>query len=114
MATTVKEKVEAKEKVAEVAKADARVEEIKAKKAADKAKRHADREAKHPKLGKVINWVDDNKAGIGVGVAVGGPIGIAAFLAGKKIVETVQAKKAGDATDDDADDSEVVDTTTFD
>lgn len=107
-----KEKIEAKAAVAEVEKADARVEEIKAKKAADKAKKHADREAKHPKLGKVINWVDDNKAGIGVGVAVGGPIGIAAFLAGKKIVETVQAKKAGDAADDEASDDAVVEEAT--
>lgn len=99
MANTVKEKVEAKEAVASVEKADAKVEQIKAEKAAAKAKKHADREAKHPKLGKVINWVDDHKTGIGVGVLIGGPIGVAAAIGGQKIYSAYQAKKAGAAVD---------------
>lgn len=68
----VKEQVEAKAAVEAVAKADKKIEDIKAQRAADKAKKHAERIEKHPKLGKAINWVDDHKWQIAAGAATGG------------------------------------------
>lgn len=69
---TKKEEIEAKNSVAEVHKAEKKVEELKAKKAADKAKKHTERVEKHPKLGKAINWIDDHKWQVAAGAATGG------------------------------------------
>ena len=69
---TKKEEIESNNAIAEVKKADEKVEELKAKKAADKAKKHEERLQKHPKLGKAINWVDDHKWQIAAGAATGG------------------------------------------
>lgn len=85
-----KEKIENEQAIATVVEADKKVAEIKAEKAAKKAKKHEERLQKHPKIGKVINWIDDNKVGVGVGVALGGPIGVGAVLGYQKI----KAKKA--------------------
>ena len=113
MATkNVKEQVEATAAVEAVNEAEKKVEQIKADKAAAKAKKHAEREAKHPKLGKVINWIDDNKVGIGVGVGIGGPLGVAGVLAYQKL------KAKNTSTDEVADipveDESRIDTTPFD
>lgn len=94
-----KEKVEAEVKVAEVKAADAKVEEIKAKRLADKAKKHEERVAKHPKLGKAINWVDDHKWQVAGGIATGG-VSFAAGWFGHKFFDKKKAEAAvAEATD---------------
>lgn len=118
MATkAVKEEVEAKAAVASVEEAEKKVADIKAEKAAKKAKRQADRLAKHPKLGKVLNYAEDNAVPIGVGVAIGCPVGAGVYLGVKKLVEHFSGKKTEEvveASTDETSDEESVDTTPFD
>lgn len=117
MATkAVKEEVEAKAAVSAVEEAEKKVADIKAEKAAKKAKRQADRVAKHPKLGKVINYVEDNAKPIGIGIAIGGPIGVGVAYGVKKAVDHFSAKNADEVVEASTDetDEESVDTTPFD
>ena len=83
MTTTKKEEIESKNAVAAVQAADQKVEEIRAKKLADKAKRHEETLKKHPKIGSKLNWLDDNKWKIAGGVATGGILTIASYVAGE-------------------------------
>ena len=96
-----KEKIENEQAIATVVEADKKVAEIKAEKAAKKAEKHAKRLEKHPKLGKAINWIDDNKVPMGIGVLVGGPIGVGAVLGYQKI----KAKKSDETDEVEAIDS---------
>lgn len=75
---TKKEEIEKNAAIAEVQKADAKVEELKAKKAADIAAKDAEILEKHPKIGSKINWVRHNKWKLVAGAATGG----ASFAAG--------------------------------
>lgn len=75
---TKKEEIESKSAIAEVQKADAKVEELKAKKAADIAAKDAEILEKHPKIGSKINWFRHNKWKLVAGAATGG----ASFAAG--------------------------------
>lgn len=75
---TKKEEIEKNAAIAEVQKADAKVEEIKAKKAADIAAKDAEILEKHPKIGSKINWIRHNKWKLVAGAATGG----ASFAAG--------------------------------
>ena len=90
-----KEKIENNKAIEAVQAADNKVAEIKAEKAAKKAKKHQERLDKHPKLGKAVNWVDDNKIPVGVGVLIGGPLGVGAVLGYQKL----KAKKSADDAD---------------
>ena len=98
-----KEKVEEQVAVSKVVEADEKVKAIKAAKAAKKAEKHAARIEKHPKLGKAINWVDDNKLGVGVGVLLGGPLGVGAVLGYQKLAaksyQKLKAKNEVEAID---------------
>ena len=78
-----------------VAQADAKVEQIKAEKAAKKAERQAKRVEKHPRLGKILNKIEDNAIPVGIGIGIGGPLGVAAVLGYQKY----KSSKA-DTTDD--------------
>lgn len=69
---TKKEEIEAKNSVAEVQKAEKKVEELKAKKAAEAAAKDAEILEKHPKIGSKINWVRHNKWKLVAGAATGG------------------------------------------
>ena len=80
-----KEKVEETMAVQAVVEADEKVKAIKAEKAAKKAEKHAKRLEKHPKIGKAVNWVDDNKIPVGIGVLIGGPLGVAGVLGYQKL-----------------------------
>ena len=110
----VKEEVEAKAAVSAVEEAEKKIADIKAEKAAKKAKKQADRLAKHPKLGKVVNYVEDNAKPIGIGIAIGGPIGVGVAYGVKKAIDHFSAKnaEAEDASTDETE--EEVDTTPFD
>ena len=99
-----KEKVEETMAVQAVVEADEKVKAIKAEKAAKKAEKHAARLEKHPKLGKAINWIDDNKIGVGVGVLVGGPLGVAGVLGYQKL--KAKNKKSEEATETEVSDNE--------
>ena len=90
-----KERIEEEVAMTKVVEADQKVAELKAAKAAKKAEKHAARIEKHPKLGKAINWIDDNKLGVGVGILVGGPLGVGAVLGYQKL----RSKKAGETDD---------------
>lgn len=99
MANTKKEEIEKNVAVAKVEEADKKIEEIKAKKLADKAKKHEERLQKHPKLGKVINWCDDNKWKIVAGAATGG-VSFAAGWFGHKFFDKKKAEEAAAAAID--------------
>lgn len=102
MAGVKREEIESNIAVAEVVKADAKVEEIKAKKAADKAKKHSERLEKHPKIGKIVNWMDDHKWSIVAAVATGGAsaAGTAGYFIWKK--KTDPRAQAGEKLVDEA------------
>ena len=107
MATTKKvEGIEAQAAMEKVVEADNKVEQIKAEKAAKKAKKHEERLQKHPKLGKFVNWCDDNKTGVLVGALIGGPIGVA-------VVKVLDSKKKA-KTDSSVDISTEVEESPFD
>ena len=103
MAGTKKEEIESKNAVEAVKAADAKVDEIKAKKAADKAKRHEETLKKHPKIGSKLNWLDDNKWKIIGGVATGGILTVAGYVAGENDLfgfkKRKEAKLAAQAID---------------
>ena len=100
-----KEKIEKDSAIEAVKEAEKKVSDIKAEKAAKKAKKHEERLNKHPKLGKAINWVDDNKIPVGVGVLIGGPIGVAAVLGYQKIKKN-KAEEACIANEENSDEVE--------
>jgi preprotein translocase subunit SecF len=116
MATTknVKEEIEVKAAVSAVEEAEQKVADIKAEKAAKKTKKQADRLAKHPKLGKVINYVEDNAKPIGIGIAIGGPIGVGVAYGVKKAIDHFSAKNAEEVVEDPTDEEVETDTTPFD
>lgn len=97
-----KEKVEETMAVQAVVEADEKVKAIKAEKAAKKAEKHTKRLEKHPKIGKAVNWVDDNKIPVGIGVLIGGPLGVAGVLGYQKL----KAKKSEEATETEVSDNE--------
>lgn len=101
-----KEKIEKDSAIEAVKEAEKKVADIKAEKAAKKAKKHEERLNKHPKLGKAINWVDDNKIPVGVGVLIGGPLGVAAVLGYQKIKQN----KADEAIANEENSDEVEET----
>jgi hypothetical protein len=78
MAGSKKEELESKNAIAEVKKADEKVEELRAKKAAAIAAKDAEILEKHPKIGSKINWVRHNKWKLVAGAATSG----ASFAAG--------------------------------
>ena len=69
---TKKEEIESKNAIEEVQKAETKVEELKAKKAAEAAAKDAAILEKHPKIGSKINWVRHNKWKLALGVATSG------------------------------------------
>lgn len=89
----VAQEVETQAAVNAVTEADQKVANLQMEKAAKKAKKHEERLAKHPKIGKFINWVDDNKIPLGVGVLIGGPLGV-----GGTILYNKFGKKSGEVT----------------
>lgn len=66
------EKIEANVATAAVVEADRKVANIRAEKEAKKAAKHKATLEKHPKIGRALNWVDDNKWKLLAGVATGG------------------------------------------
>ena len=68
----VVEKVEEQAAVNAVVEADRKVANIKAERAAKKAAKHKATLEKHPKIGPVLNWADDNKWSLLAGAATGG------------------------------------------
>lgn len=103
----VAQEVETQAAVNAVTEADQKVANLQMEKAAKKAKKHEERLAKHPKIGKFINWVDDNKIPLGVGVLIGGPLGVGGTILYNKFSKKSDAEVAVEAdveeTDTEAD-----------
>ena len=93
------EKVESNVAVEAVQKADDKVQQIKAEKAAKKAKRQNDRLAnwKWKGAAKLANYVENNIGPITLGMAVGGPGAILLYEGGKKIYKNYKAKHTEEA-----------------
>lgn len=72
MAENTVEKIEATQANNAVVEADKKVANIKAERAAKKAAKHTATLEKHPKIGPVLNWADDNKWNLLAGAATGG------------------------------------------
>lgn len=96
MAENTVEKIEAATANAAVIEADAKVDQIKAERAAKKAKKQADRLAnwKWKGAAKLFNYVENNVGPITVGMAVGGPAAVLLYEGGKQIVKNYKAKHA--------------------
>lgn len=96
------EKVESNVAVEAVQKADDKVQQIKAEKAAKKAKRQNDRLAnwKWKGAAKLVNYVENNIGPITVGMAVGGPGAILLYESGKRIYQKYKDKNTEEAVID--------------
>lgn len=95
-----KEKIEVTTAVAEVEKTEAKVEQIKADRAAKKAKKQNDRLENWKWKGgaKIVNYCENNWKPIGIGILIGGPAGVAAVEGGKKIYNHFKSKKTDEVT----------------
>ena len=96
------EKVESNVAVEAVQKADDKVQQIKAEKAAKKAKKQNDRLAnwKWKGAAKLVNYVENNIGPITVGMAVGGPGAILLYESGKRIYQKYKDKNTEEAVID--------------
>lgn len=93
------EKIESNIAVEAVQKADDKVQQIKAEKAAKKAKRQNDRLVnwKWKVAAKVANYVENNIGAVTLGMAVGGPGAVLLYESGKRIYQKYKDKGTEEA-----------------